>query len=165
MAYLPGYLIDIWTQRIKGFNKTDLDNFVKSAKVRYLFELELIGKMNKKGVKLLAGTDFPNPYVFPGFSLHDELALMVKGGMSALDALKSATLNAAIFMNKENDFGTVEVGKLANLVILNKNPLENIENTTSIETVILRGRVINRTTLDKMLSQTQSNTPKIVESH
>jgi imidazolonepropionase-like amidohydrolase len=111
--------------------------------------------MNKKGVKLLAGTDFPNPYVFPGFSLHDELALMVKGGMSAVDALKSATLNAAIFMNKENDFGSVEVGKLASLVLLNKNPLENIENTKSIDAVILHGRVINRTALDKMLSQTQ----------
>lgn len=165
MAYLPGYLIDFWTQRIKGFNKIDLDNFVTSAKARYLFELRLIGKMNKKGVKLLAGTDFPNPYVFPGFSLHDELALMVKGGMSALDALNSATLNAAIFMNKENDFGSVEVGKLASLVLLNKNPLENIENTTSIETVFLHGRVIDRTTLDKMLSQAQSNIPKIVGSH
>lgn len=165
MAYLPGYLIDIWNQKIKGFNKIDLDNFVKSAKARYLFELDLIGKMNKKGVKLLAGTDFPNPFCFPGFSLHDELSLMVKGGMSALDALRTATLNAAIFMNKENDFGTVEVGKLASLVLLNKNPLENIENTSSIETVILRGRVIDRTTLDKMLSQTQSNTPKIQNSN
>jgi imidazolonepropionase-like amidohydrolase len=165
MAYLPGYLIDIWHQKINGFSKTDIDNFVKSAKPRYLFELNLIGKMNKKGVKLLAGTDFPNPYVFPGFSLHDELGLMVKGGMSAIDALKSATLNAAIFMNKENDFGSVEVGKLASLVLLNKNPLENIENTTSIETVILRGRVIDRTTLDKMLFQAQPDTPKIMGSH
>jgi imidazolonepropionase-like amidohydrolase len=120
--------------------------------------------MNDKGVKFIAGTDFPNPYVFPGFSLHDELALMVKGGMSALDALKSATLNAALFMNKENDFGSVEVGKLASLVLLNKNPLENIENTKSIEAVILRGRVLDRATLYKML-QIQSNTLKTVGSH
>ena len=165
MTYLPGYIIDIWNQQTKGSNDGDMDKYVKSSKASYLFELGLIGKMNKKGVKLLAGTDFPNAYVFPGFSLHDELELMVKGGMSALDALKSATLNAAIFMNKENDFGSVEVGKLASLVLLNKNPLENIENTTSIETVILRGRVIDRTTLDKMLSQTQSTIPKIVGSH
>jgi imidazolonepropionase-like amidohydrolase len=80
-----------------------------SSRARFLFELNLIGKMNKKGVKILAGTDFPNPYVFPGFSLHDELSLMVKGGMSTIDALRSATLNAAIFMNRENDFGSVEV--------------------------------------------------------
>jgi imidazolonepropionase-like amidohydrolase len=148
MAYLPGYIIDIWNQKTKGSNDGDM-----SSKARYLFELDLIGKMNKKEVKLIAGTDFPNPYVFPGFSLHDELALMVKGGMSALDALKSATLNAAIFMNKENDFGTVEVGKMASLVLLNKNPLENIEDTKSIETVILRGKVIRRNVLDTILTQ------------
>lgn len=156
IGYLPGYLIDIWNQKTKGFTDIEMDNFVNSARAAYLFELELIGKMNTKGVRLLAGTDFPNPYVFPGFSLHDELSLMVKGGMSALDALKSATLNAAIFMNKENDFGSVEVGKLASLVLLNKNPLENIDNTTSIETVILRGRVIDRTTLDKMRNHSKT---------
>lgn len=144
---------------MSGFTGDVLDTFVKSAKSKYLFELGLIGKMNKKGVKLLAGTDFPNPYVFPGFSLHDELSLMVRGGMSELDALRTATLNPAIFMNKVNDFGSVEVGKLACLVLLNKNPLENIENIGSIEAVILRGRVIDRTKLDKMLSQTQSNIP------
>jgi len=147
LEYLPEYLTDLWSQWFKGI---DIDNFSKNNKTSFLFELDLIGKMNKKGVKFLAGTDFVNPYCFPGFSLHDELSLMVKGGMSELDALRTATLNAAIFMNKENDFGTVEVGKLASLVLLNKNPLENIENTTSIETVILRGRVIDRTTLDKM---------------
>jgi imidazolonepropionase-like amidohydrolase len=148
MAYLPGYIIDLWDQQTKGSDDNDMA--FNSSKARFLFELDLIGKMNKKGVKLLAGTDFPNAYVFPGFSLHDELSLMVKGGMSELDAIRTATLNPAIFMNKVNDFGSVEVGKLASLVLLNKNPLENIENTTSIETVILRGRVIDRTTLDKM---------------
>jgi imidazolonepropionase-like amidohydrolase len=157
MKYLPPYLISIWNQKLGGFTADEMNTFVKGAKAKYLFELDLIGKMNKKGVKLLAGTDFPNPYVFPGFSLHDELALMVRGGMPALDALKSATLNAAVFMNNENDFGSVEVGKIASLVLLNKNPLENIENTSSIETVILRGRVMDKSALDKML-QTPSPT-------
>jgi len=157
MSYLPGYVIDIWHQKMNGYTKSEIDTFVKSTKARYLFELSLIGKMNEKGVKFIAGTDFPNPYVFSGFSLHDELSLMVKGGMSALDAIKSATLNAAIFMNKEDDFGSVEVGKLASLILLNMNPLENIENTKSIETVIIRGKVINRKALDLMLAQAKSN--------
>jgi imidazolonepropionase-like amidohydrolase len=108
-------------------------------------------------VKFIAGTDFPNPYVFPGFSLHDELSLMVKGGMPTLDALRTATINPAIFMHKEDDFGSVEVGKIASLILLNKNPLENIENTQTIETVILRGKVYNRKTLDLMLEQAKSN--------
>jgi imidazolonepropionase-like amidohydrolase len=156
ITYLPGYVIDIWNQKINPYTKSQIDAFAKSTRARYLFELSLIGKMNNKGVKFITGTDFPNPYVFPGFSLHDELALMVKGGMSALDALKSATLNAAIFMNKEDDFGSVEVGKLASLVLLNMNPLENIENTKSIETVIVRGKVINRKALDSLLAQAKS---------
>lgn len=127
-----------------------------SSKARFLFELNLIGKMNEKGVKLLAGTDFPNAYVFPGFSLHDELSLMVKGGISELDALRAATLNAAKFMNRENDFGSIAVGKLASLVLLNKNPLENIENSKSIETVILRGKVFDKKELDFMLTQSKT---------
>jgi imidazolonepropionase-like amidohydrolase len=157
MSYLPGYVLEIWNQKMHPYTKSQIDNFANSSRVRYLFELSLIGKMNKKGVKFLAGTDFPNPYVFPGFSLHDELSLMVKGGMTALDALRSATLNAAIFMNKTTDFGSVEEGKLASLILLNKNPLENIENTKTIETVIIRGKVYNREALDLMLEQAKSN--------
>ena len=156
MAYLPGYVLEIWNQKMNPYTKTEIDNFAKSIRARYLFELSLIGKMNEKGVKLLAGTDFPNPYVFPGFSLHDELSLMVKGGMPTIDALRTATINPAIFMNKEVDFGSVEVGKIASLILLNKNPLENIENTKTIETVIIRGIVYNRKVLDLMLAQAKS---------
>ncbi|MDO9257164.1 MAG: amidohydrolase family protein [Bacteroidales bacterium] len=156
-SYLQSYVIDLWKLQLSAYTQSQIDTFVKSARVRYFFELSLIGKMNEKGVKFIAGTDFPNPYVFPGFSLHDELSLMVKGGMPALDVLKSATLNAAIFMNKRADFGSVEAGKLASLVLLNKNPLENIENTKTIETVIIQGKVYNRRALDLMLEQAKSN--------
>jgi imidazolonepropionase-like amidohydrolase len=82
---------------------------------------------------------------------------MVKGGMPALEALKSATINPAVFMNKEGNFGSVEAGKLASLVLLNKNPLDNIDNTKSIETVIVRGKVYSRKALDLMLEQARSN--------
>jgi hypothetical protein len=157
MAYLPGYVIGIWNQKMNPYTKGQIDNFANSTRVRYLLELSLIGKMNAKGVKFIAGTDFPNPYVFPGFSLHDELSLMVKGGMPKLDALRSATINPALFMNKNSDFGSIEVGKLASLVLLNKNPLENIENTKTIETVIVRGKVYGRKALDLMLEQAKSN--------
>jgi imidazolonepropionase-like amidohydrolase len=156
-AYLPEYVLEIWNQKLNPYTKSQIDNFANSSRVRYLFELNLIGKMNEKGVKFLAGTDFPNPYVFPGFSLHDELSLMVKGGMPILDALRTATVNPAKFMNKADDFGSVEVGKIASLILLNKNPLEDIENSTSIETVIIRGKVYNRKALDLMLEKAKSN--------
>ena len=157
MAYLPGYVIEMWNQQLGFYTKSQIENHANSTRVRYLFELSLIGKMNEKGVKFLAGTDCPNPYVFPGFSLQDELSLMAKGGMPALDVLKSATINAAIFMNKKASFGSVETGKLASLILLNKNPLENIENTKTIETVLVRGKVYNRKALDLMLAQAKSN--------
>jgi len=157
IAYLPGFVLEAWNQMMKPYTKSEIDNFANNTRLRYLFELSLIGKMNRKGVKFIAGTDFPNPYVFPGFSLHNELALMVKGGMPVLDALRSATINPALFMNKKADFGSVETGKLASLVLLNKNPLENIENTKTIETVIIRGKVYTRKALDLMLEQAKSN--------
>jgi imidazolonepropionase-like amidohydrolase len=157
IALLPGYVLEIWNQKLTPYTKSQIDDFSNSTRVRYLFELSLTGKMNEKGVKFLAGTDFPNPYVFPGFSLHDELSLMVTGGMPALDALRSATINPATFMNKKADFGSVEVGKLASLVLLNKNPLENIENTKTIEAVLVRGKVYDRSALDLMLEQSKSN--------
>jgi len=161
ITYLPNSVIEIWNQKMNPYTKDQIDAFANGRRERYLFELSLIGKMNEKGVKFIAGTDFPNPYVFPGFSLHDELSLMVKGGMPALDVLRSATINPAIFMNKKADFGSVEVGKLASLVLLNKNPLENIENTKTIKTVIIRGKVYNRKALDSMLEQAKSNGKRI----
>lgn len=157
VAYLPGYVLEIWNMKVNSNTKNEINFFANSNRPRYLFEQSLIGKMNEKGVKFIAGTDFPNPYVFPGFSLHDELLLMVKGGMPALDVLRSATINPAIFMNKTVDFGSVEVGKLASLVLLNKNPLENIENTKTIETVIVRGKVYIKKSLDLMLEQAKSD--------
>lgn len=155
--YLPAYVLEIWKQKLNPYSISQIDNFANSSRGRYLFELSLIGKMNSKGVKFIAGTDFPNPYVFPGFSLHDELLLMVKGGMPTLEALRSATINPAIFMNKTDDFGSVEVGKLASLVLLNKNPLENIENTKTIETVFVGGKIYSRKALDLMLEEAKSN--------
>ncbi len=158
LMYIPKYLVEFWRQSLSGFSKSQLDDFSNSMRKRYLFELNLIGKMNKKGVKFIAGTDFGNPYSLPGFALHDELALMVKGGMSIIDVLRSSTINPAIFINRKADFGTIEVGKLASLVLLNKNPLENIENTKAIETVILRGKVYDRKALDLMLEEAKSIT-------
>jgi hypothetical protein len=157
IAFLPGPVIEIWNQKMNPYTKSEIENFSNGRRERYLFELSLMGKMNKNGVKFLAGTDFPNPYVFPGFSMHDELSLMVKGGMPALDALRAATINPAIFMNKNGDFGSIEVGKMASVVLLNKNPLKNIENTKTIETVIVRGKVYSRKVLDLMLEQAKLN--------
>lgn len=118
-----------------------------------LFELQrsLLGELSRRGVKLLAGTDALNPFCYPGYSLHEELQLMVKGGMTPTAALKTATLNPAIFMDKANDFGKVAAGRVASLVILDANPLDDIRNTEAIKAVFIRGQYLDRKRLDGML--------------
>jgi imidazolonepropionase-like amidohydrolase len=100
----------------------------------------------------MAGTDTAaGVHVFPGFSLHEELALFVKAGLTPMQALQTATLNPARFMNRVADMGTVERGKLADLVLLDANPLDDIDNTRKIRAVILAGHYFDRPALDRML--------------
>jgi imidazolonepropionase-like amidohydrolase len=99
----------------------------------------------------MAGTDAMNPYCFPGFSLHDELALLVDSGLTPLAALQATTLNPARFLGRTTELGTVEPGKIANLVLLRADPLANIHNTTQIEAVWLRGQYFDRNALDGLL--------------
>ena len=115
------------------------------------FLISLMKDLNDAGVKIIAGTDYPNPYCYPGFSLHDELQLMVEGGLTPLQALKTATYNPALFLEKENEFGKVDVDYVASLVLLDKNPLEDIKNTTEIRAVFLKGKYLDRPQLDDLL--------------
>jgi len=118
----------------------------------FQMELDMTLAMFRAGVPFLAGTDTAaGVHVFPGFSLHQELALFVQAGLTPLQALQTATLNPAKFMNRLADLGTVERGKLADLVLLDANPLEDIANTKKIRAVVLAGRYLDRTELDRML--------------
>jgi imidazolonepropionase-like amidohydrolase len=115
-------------------------------------ELDMTLAMFRAGVPFLAGTDTAaGVHVFPGSSLHDELALFVRAGLTPLQALQTATLNPAKFLNRLADLGTVERGKLADLVLLDANPLEDIANTKKIRAVVVAGRYLDRTELDRML--------------
>jgi hypothetical protein len=108
------------------------------------------------GILLLAGSDPGAPMVFPGFSLHDELlALVQDGGLLPADALRAATLNPARFLGITDSLGAVEPGMLADLVLLDANPLEDISNTRRIRAVVLKGRYLDRTALDRLLSETE----------
>lgn len=111
--------------------------------------------MQRAGVGILAGTDTPNPYVIPGFSLHDELALLVEAGFSSLEALQAATLNPAGFLNTSDSLGTIAPGKLADLVLLDADPLADIHNTTKIRAVVANGRYLDRAALDAMLADVE----------
>jgi tetratricopeptide (TPR) repeat protein len=111
--------------------------------------------MQKAGVRILAGTDVLNPFAFPGFSLHDELALLVQAGLTSTQALQTATINPAIYLGTNDSTGTIEKNKLADLVLLDANPLDDIRNTTRIAAVVVRGLLIDRAGLDAMLAKAE----------
>jgi hypothetical protein len=113
-----------------------------------------LAELRKLGVPVVAGTDLGVPLVYPGFSLHEELAMLVeKAGFSPARALESATLQPARLLGVEEDLGTIQPGKLADLVLLNRDPLQNIANTKAIFAVIADGKFYDRVALDAMLQR------------
>jgi imidazolonepropionase-like amidohydrolase len=116
--------------------------------------VEVTARMYKDHVRMVAGTDAAGPRLV-GFSLHRELATFVREGMTPLEALQTATLNPAIAFERIADMGTVETGKVADLVLLDANPLVNIENTQRINAVIEDGKLYRRSDLDKLLSKAE----------
>ena len=118
--------------------------------------LAIVGAMRRAGVGLLAGTDTPFPYCFPGFGLHDELALFVQSGLSPMEALQTATYNPAKCFGKLDSMGTIEQGKIADLVLLDADPLQDISNTQKIAAVVVGGKIFDKTALQKMLAQVEA---------
>ena len=112
--------------------------------------------MRDAGVRFLAGTDFNAPYVLPGFSLHDELVLLTASGLTTLEALQAATSNAARFLGLDAELGTIEAGKIADLVLIDGDPLEDIRNTQQIHAVVHQGMLHTREDLDRILSDVQA---------
>jgi imidazolonepropionase-like amidohydrolase len=115
----------------------------------------LVGSMHHAGIELMAGSDAIDGYVVPGLSLHQELALTVESGLSPMEALQTATRNPARFLNMQ-DSGTIEQGKIADLVLLEANPLEDIKNTQRIAAVVVGGKYLSKESLQKMLSDVEA---------
>lgn len=151
VKYVPMKFLENWH---KGYDKQmkniPADEFaLRTAMLEK--SLGLVGLMQKGGVKILAGTDSAAPYVFPGSSLHEELALLVKAGLTPMEALQAATRNPAEFLGHLDSQGTIAVGKDADLLLLDSNPLADIHNTEKIRAVILRGNLLDRKALDSLL--------------
>lgn len=153
--YLPKYLETYW----KSYEVNDhLQNRLKPV-LQYKQKeaakyMEMIKEMHDAGVKLLAGTDVgANPLCWPGIGVHNELKLMVKAGLSPAQALQTATINPAIYLNLNNQQGTIEAGKLANMVLLKQNPIDNINALDGIEAVVNQGQLIDQTTRQLALNE------------
>lgn len=129
------------------------DPAVREAQLAmYAYHHRLAKAMQDAGVKLLVGTDNS----FFGSAVHDELVEFVNAGLTPMQALQTATKNAADNLGKLDTMGTVEKGKLADLVVLDADPLANIANVRKISSVVINGRLLDRQTLDRMLAQVES---------
>jgi hypothetical protein len=148
--YVPGLVHGGWKRRAAGVTAAD------SMVVRSYFSLDRTRDLNDAGVKLLAGTDMPQAFIYPGFSLHDELALLVRSGLTPLDALRAATYNPAEFLGALDSLGTVSAGKVADLVLLDADPLVDIRNTRRISAVIANGRLFDRAARAGLLSHVET---------
>jgi imidazolonepropionase-like amidohydrolase len=139
-------------QIMHDFNTDDL-----ATRKRFVEkELEVVNAMHKAGVQFLAGTDTPpGVYIFPGFSLHEELQRFVAAGFTPLEALQTATINPAKFLGLDSKLGTIEKEKLADLVLLDANPLDDIRNTQKIAGVVVNGRYLSRDELAKLLMKAE----------
>jgi len=158
LKYIPASIAHGWNPGLNGRLQQLGSNDFAVLKADFQKSLQLVKSMKNAGIKLLAGTDTsPNPSsipnLFPGFSLLDELELYANAGLTPLEALQTATINPAIFLKATDSLGTIEKGKIADLVLLNANPLENINNTKQIEAVIINGRLLQRRDLDAILNQ------------
>ena len=141
IRYMPDFAIQNWhpSDDVAALKSRNKNREIESEWYNQI--ISLFKALKDGGVKFLAGTDYPNPNCYPGFSLHDELKIFVeKAGFTPLEALQTATINPSVFLKMDKDIGTVETGKKANLLLLKANPLENINNTREIEGVILRGK-------------------------
>lgn len=156
VRYIQPSVKESWTFQINTFFKGRTPEDIAVAKMSLQGNLKQVGAMHRAGVEFLAGSDVGFPYMFPGFSLHDELVLLVQAGLTPMEALQAATRNPAKYLGLLNSLGTVEKGKTANLVLLEANPLENISNTEKIAAVVVNGKLLSKELLQKMLSDAEA---------
>lgn len=146
-----------WGIDVKNNKKKNLSEEGNGLSTEFYNAAKKQIKMAKDiGVPIMTGTDVTDSYTFAGFSIHNELEDLTKSGLSNLEALQSATIIPAKFVGKEKDFGTIENGKIADLIILNKNPLENITHSKTINGVIMNGIYYDSDKLNELKNFTQS---------
>jgi cytosine/adenosine deaminase-related metal-dependent hydrolase len=155
LQYAPPAQRLLWSMALNSAAASSTPAQAKADRAVWARELEIVGEMNGAGVPIMAGTDTPNPFIVPGFALHDELANLVEAGLTPMQALQTATRNPAIFLGRSDTMGAVEKGKVADLVLLDADPIADIHNSRRIEAVVFGGRLIPRAKLDAILAQVQ----------
>jgi imidazolonepropionase-like amidohydrolase len=152
LAYVPNAVRLRWEKQLGDVRPAGF----RFERALFRKRLELVYGMVRAGVGVLAGSDPTNEYVVAGFGLHHELRLFVQAGLSPMEALQTATIAPARFLGRENETGSIAVGKLADLVLLDADPVVDIRNVSRIQAVVLHGRLLRRPALDQLLSRAAS---------
>ena len=149
LKYIPKDELKWWYDNEENIQELYGPSYPEIRKKRF----EMVRDMNKAGVNLLAGADCGIYGTFWGSGLHDELALLVEAGLTELEALQAATINAAEYAQLSDSLGKIKKGMISDLILLDANPLEKISNTQRIHLVITNGQFIDRQGLDKILDK------------
>ena len=137
-----------WDRFIAGYTAQDS----ALEKQRWPVTRQIVSAMHEAGVTIMTGTDSPMPGVYPGYSLHEEMAMLVEAGLTPRAALRSATLTPAEFLGQSATLGSVAAGKRADLVLLDADPTKDIRNTRRIQAVLINGRLLQRAAIDALLA-------------
>ncbi len=147
--YLPDTVKNSWTARIKEMVSKPV---TESLQQQVDWYSHIFSKVYEKEIPFMVGTDCPIYFLTPGMSLHEELRHMVRCGMQPIEAIQAATTNPALYFDMENEIGRVKQNYIADLIILDKNPLDDIKNTLTIHAVIKNGKYWSKSELEKILS-------------
>lgn len=156
-ASMPQRLKDHWERYRQRSNLQPATQAARAAEFKKY--QELTGLLHRAGVTLLAGTDSPEPWVPPGGALHQELEMLVGSGLTPAEALRAATVNNARALGQERNLGSIDAGKLADIVILGANPLDSIANTRRIERVIRGGQIVSRSVVAAASAMMEHSSP------
>jgi imidazolonepropionase-like amidohydrolase len=156
LRYIPAAEREYWRPEKGMLTRYRTPAYIAYRKREYAMTLLQIPVAQRAGVSILAGTDMWLPYVYPGFSTHDEMALFVQAGLTPAEALRTATINPAVFLGLDDRSGSIERGRRADLVLLDGDPLRDIAKTKAIAAVIVDGRLLRRPDLDRMLEEARA---------
>jgi len=153
LAFVPPSLAKQWRDSMQDAEMKERAAWLARQAAN---DWRLTGELHHAGIPLLVGSDSLDAFVIPGESLHREMGEMVRAGLTPAEVLSAATSGAAKFLGREHDLGTVETGKIADLVLLDGSPLESIANTQRVNAVVRAGVYLDRAELDKLLTQAKA---------
>jgi hypothetical protein len=153
LKYVPVETRGFWNFVLEDFYKTGrTPQEMAQQRELYQHRLRFIGTMQRAGVRMMAGSEAGLVYAYPGFSLHDELAELVRAGLTPLQALRTATVEPTEFLGIRHSVGSIQRGQIADLVMLDGNPLADIRNTAKVHAVLVRGRLIDSAQRERLLA-------------